>query len=606
MTQTKPPIAVVSDDVRELKGDRTTFRAATVVAANTTDRLIDVDVAGVGRVNGIYVSPSSFFPKVGDVGQVRLDGAHPSWVISSIGEGAIGEDELAEPVKQQIAVAVAAANGINTDTYSLLPPPAVDDGTGRVLNDPWWQLDEDGVIQGAWRWDGTAWQSHTFGNGVFDAIDAGKIVTGILGVGVRITLGDSTGVHTVLEGGRGVFLQTPGPGGVMRELSRFGRDVAIIDAATGAFLATMDSTGRVSGTSVYGDRMFAGGRDVAQSLDEQPAGEVGRFGPTKPNTTLGPIFSQMGICEEGAVLRKGRKYRIAWQFTAQSNLADDEMITKVIWSNGADGDTATQPPMPPVGSSNLAGYRFDTIPVADRNFSADGAINFYPTVTSRYRIGLTMERGAGSTLGTLTLRDDPVVLTIDDCGPAGPVTGGFSNLGGQLVGFPSPPPPPSVSQQYVQDIEPVGRGSWAANGSIITGAGNDVFQGQHVTRGNQRGQFWFDLPTITGTVDSVELYLYFRDWQLDSGGTAVLDITDKRGTDAFSGYLRGLWEVPGWPRPGGRWVTLPPDWLPFFKGTTNTVGNGRATTITLGPASSSSALFSGIATDATLRIKYTQ
>jgi len=162
-----------------------------------------------------------------------------------------------------------------------------------------------------------------------------------------------------------------------------------------------------------------------------------------------------------------------------------------------------------------------------------------------------------------------------------------------------------VAQQYFVDLAPVGRASWQGNGQHMNWVGGDVYQGYNSTNGDTRGMFWFDLPNITGTVDRVDVWLYFRHWWFNSGGTVRMGITDQRGVFTSHSF-KTTWETGGWPKPGGREVILPSDWWPLFRGTNNNAYNGRATCITLGPGGGTNQIYYGVATDARLRIHYTQ
>ncbi len=211
-------------------------------------------------------------------------------------------------------------------------------------------------------------------------------------------------------------------------------------------------------------------------------------------------------------------------------------------------------------------------------------------------------------------------MSVVDAGPTPPASGQQSAGGGAIGTNPTPPggtapstptQPPSPSttkQQRTWEGGPVGKVSWRGNNTVRTDLGGlDVVQGRDPSgyNGVGKGAWWFDLPNITGTVDRVDLFLYSAHWYYNSGGMAVLNINDQRGADPNMFKMRGDWLVGGYPKPGGKWVTVPADWLAFFKGTNNDLFNGRATTITVGPTNDDLVHY-GRFTDCRLRIWYTQ
>jgi hypothetical protein len=271
-------------------------------------------------------------------------------------------------------------------------------------------------------------------------------------------------------------------------------------------------------------------------------------------------------------------------------------------------------------NSTVAGTTVQGVGVA--NMTADG---MDVVLTRTNTSGTTVfwnASGIARNNGRLTV--DATILTtmaVVDAGPTPPVSG-QPTAGGGVIGTnpvtpggstapPAPTQPTSPSttkQQYYRELGPVGKVSWRGNNTVRTDLGPwDVVQGRDPSgyNGIGKGAYWFDLPSITGTVDRVDVYLYSAHWYYNSGGVAVLNINDQRGADPNMFKMRGDWLVGGYPKPGGKWVTVPGDWFGFFKGANNDLFNGRATTITIGPTNDDLVHY-GRFTDCRLRIWYTQ
>lgn len=437
------------------------------------------------------------------------------------------------------------------------------------------------------------------------ALTADKITTGSLAVNQKIIAGPETSDHAEMSD-KGFRVYTNDQiDGVPREVIRMGTDTndffGVVNSA-GNLVASVDDTGRASFTEVNTPRLYVAGREIAQVVSDGPRGEVAHF-LGSPGFDLAPIFNPVGVAEVGFPVYRGRSYIVKWRMSVFAN-ANVQMQVNGRWTNGVEGDTITQAPAPTINSPSFAEWR--TFPAGENKIQTiSGEALFVPAFTSRVRFGFTAQVGSDGNIGYVAVANRPVEINVTDVGVHKGNSGTFTNMGGNLQNQVAPPPPVSVTQQYFSDIGPSGRASWQGNGQLMTWAGNDVYQGYNGTNGNTRGQFWFDLPNIVGTVDRVDLWVYFRHWYFNSGGTMRLGITDQRGVFTDHSF-RGLYETGGWPKPGGREIMLPPDWWPLFNGTNNNSFNGRGTALTLGPGVGNNQVYYGVATDARLRIYYTQ
>jgi len=523
------------------------------------------------------------------------------------------------------AAANVAAGKTTTFRQPDQPPSA-----GRVVGDEWIDIDDDNARHTWMLITSTTygWVRVLIGGGSIrpnsliasDVVATGTISAALLEtflvLATTIIAGNPNGNHVQInQNGMRVFIADP-VDGIPNEVIRLGTETGDILGVTdrfGRLVMSVDDTGRISGQEVYANRVYAGGVDVMDAIANSGGRPVARFrgnlGYNQPKIYVEPY----GVAEVGAELQAGRTYRIDYRFGYWPSEGGDEFIVHMIYSMGNEGDTQTQAPpivaKTAIDNASIAKW-YSTQAVTGRLTEPSGFGTFIATRTTRYRIGVALQRNTpGSLFGTATLSNQAVEIIVTDMGQTIPMAGGFTNMGGTLLNPgeqpPPPPPPANVSQQYHLDLAPVGRGSWTGSGQLMNWVGNDVYQGYHPSNGDTRGQFIFNLPPISGWVDRVDLWLYFRHWYFNSGGTVRIGLTDQRGV--FTGHsFKPLYDVPGYPKPGGREIFLPSDWYPFFRGANNNSFNGRATVITLGPGGGTNQVFYGIATDARLRIHYTQ
>jgi hypothetical protein len=466
------------------------------------------------------------------------------------------------------------------------------------------------------RWTGEAIlpKSVIGGDVLVDGTVTAPLLQALLVLTTAVVAGDPDGDHARMNPtGFRVYKADP-QGGTPDEVVRMGTDTndyfGIVNGA-GDLVGSWDDTGRLSATGVeVSEELRVKGRTLATIIEEDAASAVGFFEGYPPGLgpggNYGPIRDRVGISEVNGYLRAGRRYRITSSLTWLSTLVPAECRISHTFSGpvAVGSDTAGTPLVtsPQVDIAEISAVN----PGGWQNASVE--CTFVPTTTGRHRFLVTIERGVSTAEADIfVVNPRKITMRIEDTGPAVPTAGSHSQGGGTIYQGPPPPPPPPPTQQYYVDLGPVGRASWRGNGSLMTGYGNDVYQGYYSTNGDQKGMFWFDLPTITGTVDRVDVYMYFRHWFFNSGGTVIMNISDQRGVNPNFFKFRNDWYVGGWPKPGPRTVTIPwADWLPFFRGTNNDNYNGRATCITLGPSGGTNQTYYGVATDCRLRLWYTQ
>lgn len=525
-----------------------------------------------------------------------------------------GETVTVAGTVRTATTALATANGKNTVTYSAAAPS----GVGKTEGDIWYRM-ADGVVDGTWQWTGTAWEAHSFGDAVLDSLTVGKLVTGEIAVGQKIIAGPAGSTHAEMSStGFRVFQDDP-VDSIPNEVVRMGttnvdgtptNDFIGVVSGTGELLASIDDTGQgnFQTLNVTGEAYFKG-RTLDVVIGETGTGEVGYFEAFPPDTGggfLGPVQDRVGIAEVNAVLQAGRRYELTWKATWMAGNQDEE--ARFVMTNTAA--PANDPDNAPtvLVTSNVVDAWLHTEPVGGRWITASNTTTFNPTTSGRHRFLLCIERGVG-TGSVFVVSSNRVIMRITDVGPARVVAGGLSQGGGQLYQGPPPPPPPPPTQQYYVDLGMAGKASWRGDGSYRTDLGaSGVVQGWDPSgyNGDGKGMYYFNLPNITGNVDRVDVYMYAEHWYYNAGGTVIMNISDQRGVNANFFKFKENWHVGGYPKPGGKTVTVPWDWWPLFKGTNNDNYNGRATCITLGPSGGTDLSYYGRITDCRLRIWYTQ
>lgn len=355
------------------------------------------------------------------------------------------------------------------------------------------------------------------------------------------------------------------------------------------------------------------GRQFLEWLSDLPRGVIAweNFGSDK-----GPYSTETGYGEIGCTVYPDRLYRISFRVRLDNTTATGGATAHVrrTLSTTSTGDAAA----PLTTSQQLIGS-----PISYG--SQTGGADFFCYDEGFFYLGLTEPRQmrllltiapsgggtiygrAGSSSGVSDLNTTGEVgiqLAIEDIGPYIAQSGAY-NLGGGSGAV----PPQTYTKTWTASWTEQYQGDNSANSYY----GSDTaVQGYYSSNnGNQRSLIGFPSTIAstlsdTATINKVEVYLYFNHWYYNSGGTAVIGVhghTSAPGT--FSG-TDNVVQSGNWPKPGGRWVTLPSAYWNGWR-------NGTYRGIVLGPGPSTSKTYYGKANGSgassskpQLRIKYTQ
>lgn len=457
-----------------------------------------------------------------------------------------------------------------------------------------------------WAWQGGDWVDLRLGNGAIQPnslVASNVIATGtvtaalleaILILATTIVAGDPAGTHVKIRPD-GLYVYSGDPeDGVPNEVIRMGtstNDYFGITDSSGMLVATIDDSGAFNGrTANFREDIIVAGRSITDLTNANRHHTSGyAFGG------LNDISTEVGLMEISATMKAGRMYEIVAGVAWTRTDATGELVLRVR-SGGAAGGA------PVLSSSELTVWQSSATAV--NLYSSQTFRAFYiPPADGTYRLLMTAARQGGGLINVSNSPSyAPTVVAIDH-GPYVGTTVGSVNRGGA----PAAPPP---TQQVLWEGSPSSFVSYRGNGTTRTDLDySRIVQGTDPSgfNGDGYGYMSFALPSITGTVDRVDVYLYAEHWYYNSGGTAIINIIPTGMGGPSLTKPKADYKVGGFPKPGGMWVTLPSDWWVMFK---NGGANGypRIDSISLGKAFSSDLTYYGrfVGSESRLRIWYTQ
>lgn len=357
----------------------------------------------------------------------------------------------------------------------------------------------------------------------------------------RIIAGDPVGARVELHPDGITAVDADGNANV--SITPAGSDYLTLTSSDGSTSSSIADNGVGSFQSIaVADSLTYEGREMSDHLGDIGYGVLARG--TWQIGAWSPWSTNRGLFEVAADLVAGRLYRVVCgPAQMQGDTVGDEVGAWVRYTN--DGSA------PSTSSTRLA-YCCGTIPVAGTVISPHVIREFAADVTGTWRF-LAGYSALAHNARVYTDSSRILSLSITDLGPA-PDDIAITNDGGAT--------PPTVKKTYTRTYAASWSGSYDGAGAYNSFYGNGVNQGYYSsTNGNQKGMVGFPSTVATdltgATVNKVEVYLYANHWFYNYGGTAVLGVhgaTSRPGT--FSGSTN-LLQSAGWPKPGGRWVTLP-------------------------------------------------
>ncbi len=416
------------------------------------------------------------------------------------------------------------------------------------------------------------WVPSPLGDLAVSGLTAGKILTGEIQAGVRLSAGPLGGTHVELTStGLRVFVADPSDG-VPNEVVRLGAGTSEeffgVTDASGTVVANIDSRGDGSfaGLSAQGDPVFAGER--LSTLLDSAGPKVVAFGEV---TTSSPgTSSEVGWFEVAFNAKPNRQYRVRSNpILLRSRTSDGLAVgtglprsrlrvttdgttpalsTPTIWSDVGTAATkdgaATHHERYIVPNTGTTGMTCRMLMTIHRFGGVDTDIvdGFSSAVR---RAGLMVEE-LGVPLQNVAVLNDGAGATVT-----------------------------TTKQTYTFEYEAAWTSAFRGDGSLRTDT-LEGYQGYNDSNGNHRTWFGSYQRDTNGNgqndrllfddvqgaeITKVEVYLYFTHWYYSAGGTAIIGYHNVAGArpTTYDGARDNVDEVrvAGWARSSGKWITMP-------------------------------------------------
>lgn len=449
-------------------------------------------------------------------------------------------------------------------------------------------------------------------------VSAGKITSGSIQALQTIVAGDAAGSHVELTS-TGLSIYGGNPDGGVQELAQFGTgssDFLSIQNFDGEVVASINEEGKASFSAVSiagyidsdgdgepddpqpddvdpnaGFRIY--GREFLEWLDDRPRGIIAweNFATDK-----GPYTSEAGYGEIGALLYPDRLYRITVRVGYENTTAAQDAYFRIKYTFSSSEGTAAAKPSISTPRTLLSMNRgWEVGAGIDRSLQdfvlfttgMPGPRNFRFLLTGEPSVGTINFRSYGDGTSNANTSTGPLfgtALVLEDVGSANVVQGGQYNEGGYVGGTGSNPDPPPPTT-YVKTWTATSSATYRGNGTKRTDT-SDMVQGYNSANGDQEAVAIFPTSiqsTISSaTVKKIECYLYANHWYYNSGGTAKINVHGYTSAPSSSPSMTAAVTSSKWPKPGGRWVTIPSSFHAGFKsGTYRGIGVGKAGTTSL-------------------------
>lgn len=272
--------------------------------------------------------------------------------------------------------------------------------------------------------------------------------------------------------------------------------------------------------------------------------------------------------------KAGRLYKVSWSTAPFNDTTNGRSIVNMRYTT--DGTA-------PQITSTLARTERVVHDVANTTLRTTTFKMFgNPTLDRDYRILLSYR----AELGTVYLNSStsaPTEIIVEDLGPW------IEDTGIDRTGA-IEPSPPATRRSYTTTWTSTGFATYQGSGARKTNA-EDVKQGYSSYDGDAKGLWIF--PSMTSalsgaTITKVEVYLYANHWYYNSGGTALIDLHDRTSIPSnwSSVNTTNGANSANWPKPGGRWVTMPSS---VYAG----LISGALRGVAVGPAGTTNLLYYG-------------
>jgi hypothetical protein len=481
-------------------------------------------------------------------------------------------------ISNSLASAITAQQMANAKTTTFTQP-TIPTWSGPAGSAVW--IDTSALGANVHRiWNGEAWLTYQLGNGAIqpnsltasNVIATGTITAALLEANMvlanTLIAGNVNGDHATMQPDGFHVFQTAtgaqGPAEVIRLGTGRNNYFGIVDSA-GSVVGSWDSTGHLNGSGAnFQNDISVAGSPILQQL--AAATNSGAGNPHVPGgvTSVGfapatgsGITAEVGLIEVAVNVRNDRTYKIGYEFSAVRN-TDTEIRARI--RDGGNGA--------PNLSSPLIMYRqmSDSQALYSASFQRFGI--WQPTTTGTHRLLLSVgTQDASHTMAVDTVSSYAAIYC-EDMGPSfNTGNAQINNITGAGTGGATTVPP---QQYYTGDLAPSSWATYTGGGAGRGDTNGDIVQGWDPSgyNGDGYGFIGFNLPSITGTINRIDLALVW-DWTyFDSGGTLLITPLHSGAASPYSSFqglmMKGQWALPIGGKSGSGTVTLPSDWFPLF------------------------------------------
>lgn len=437
-----------------------------------------------------------------------------------------------------------------------------------------------------------------------NSVTAGKILAGEINathltsqlvLASEIVAGPVNGTHASMKPDGFRVYTVDSVSGELKEAVRLGvagsDDYFSVQLPNGNYASTISHDGVVYGKVGNFDDIKFGGRDMQTVLDQYSKGIVAwgqAQGNQLPNVSNG---QERGLFELAFTPSSNRMYAFSCSpvlYTPTGGVATAAALKVRYTTDGSQPTTSSTLLAEDYKPILVNGSWTHSYQITDRLI---GGFN-----GSYIRILVTMVASNGNGL-TAELGQAPTFV-VKDIGPAYPQSGVISQ---QVSGSSSSQTVVVTKETYFGKVD---QRSYLSNNNLYNYDTARMYQGQQPGTGNQdlRSAAFFNSMTgeLSGaTIHDMQVYVYFDHWYYNSGGTARIGLHGYVGAvpSTFPGTTWIL-DSGGWPKPGGRWLTIPSAYWDGFK-------SGTYRGITLGVNANTLTNY-GIASDAKIYVRYTK
>lgn len=336
--------------------------------------------------------------------------------------------------------------------------------------------------------------------------------------------------------------------------------LSIKDAATGADLASIGSDGAIAAQAVSAENaLFYQGAEMTDILDAMPKGLVA-WASRATNGLYWAGSAAQPYLHLRFAAKAGRSYMVSTSpigIDSEGTTADPVVYLHYETAN-ANASTSSQVIAKGIAAQGTSASRRNPITFNRLITPPDGDVSLLISygVVSNSRAKISISSGQAS-----------VVLSVEDMGPAVPMTGEYRDGSGDS-GSVDPTPPPAV-KNYDTTWNATGLRSFVGSGATYAYNTGYMYSGLSPSGyGDLSSMAVFPSLTSTlsgATISDIWISVYYDFWYQGSGGIAAVSLHGQSALTSTKPSMSFAQTSSGWPRASSRWVRLNPALYAGFK-----------------------------------------